>query len=191
MHLRQYLLFAFFAIFTLQAKGAVLLTNFGNTGPQAFSIDNGYTTFATTPGTSSLQISGSDLGSTLFGSFFPVSIVQSDKLTLTGNITSPPNSAFTVTLYDSLSYDKSARYTGGSWTNLSGAGATLSLDTSNLTAGFNFGNISAMFLETAGLTGTINASLTGLSAGAVPEPGRFLLLMMGLVSLTTRRRRRA
>lgn len=178
--------------FVADGKAAVLLTNFGNgtAVPSAtFTID-GSTSFSTTQHTSDLQISGNDLNSNLDGTFGPVNITgQTGILILTGSSSSAPASPFSVTLYDST-IARTASYTGGSWTGLSGSGTT-SLTFASMDPGFDFSSISGLHLGVGGAGATINATLTSISASAsgVPEPSRALLAMMGFLSLAIRRRR--
>ena len=178
------LAFCCFAFLT-DASAAVLLTTFGSTTSPTFLKDSS-TSFATVQSGSSIQISGLDNGSLLAGSFASANITgQTTKLTLTGSTTAAPASGFNVLLFDS-NFNK-ATYTGGTWSGLSGGSTSLSFLSKD--ASFNFATVSGVELDTGGVGNNISATLTGLTAGVVPEPSRMMLSFLGFGMIVFRRRR--
>jgi hypothetical protein len=162
----------------------VTLTSFGSSVPPIFTID-GTTSFTTSQSGSDLQITGTDLGDTLVGTFDPVDITgMSDFLQLTGSVASNPGSPFTVLLYDSGF--ETANYTGGSWTDLGLGSTTLAFDSASV--GFDPTDVIALQLNTAGSGNAINATLT--AATAIPEPNSLLLFLLGSVALVSTKRQR-
>jgi hypothetical protein len=179
----------FFLSLSIDSWGAVTLTNFGSAaGPFNFTLGGG--NFTINQSTGSIGFSGTDAGGDFYGSFAGKSILgQSDFLVVTGSSSAPTPSAFQILLFDGT-YN-SVTYTGGLWTGASGlsSGSTI-LTLDPLTVGsFDFSNVIEMQLLTGGSGAAVNASLNSLSAYAIPEPSRMMLLGLGLVGFGMRRRR--
>lgn len=160
------------------------ITNFGTS---SFSID-GSTQFTTSQTSNSITISGTDFGRNVVGYNIPVVSIagNSASLTLSGTIASPPTSQFSITLFDSSF--RQALYSGGTWSALAASGnATVNFTSAD--SGFDFTTISGLDLTANGTGSSISATLTGLTAGVIPEPTRALLLGVGLMGIMLRRRR--
>lgn len=184
MNFMRPLLIAVVCLFAPDANAAVLLTNFGSSN--FLNIDKGgFTSYSQT--SNSLNIVGLDNVSGLSGGFSAAADIsgQFDTLTLFGTATAAPATTFNIGLVDS-SFRETV-YRSNSWADLATLGAvSLNRIDSNP---FNFSNVIGLNLTVGGTGSPINATLSGLTASAVPEPSRALLVMMGLASLATRRRR--
>lgn len=161
---------------------AVSITNFGTAN---FTVDAGSTTsgFVTGQDADSISISGSDLGSALWGSFSPINLSSNwgNDIILSGSMTVTPASTFTIDLYDNDG--DFATFSGGSWAEVnSGGQSSLSLAGTTLSGGGVFDNTQIFFLTlgTAGGGDTVTANLTDLSL--VPEPSAYAAIA-GLLAL--------
>jgi len=179
-----------FSVIAASHLSAVTITSFGSSSAPTFTIEPSITTagFAT-QNSDSIDLSGTDLGSSLGGFVTSVNLLQDETvvtLYLYGTVTNDPGSPFTISLFDGgLS---SAVFTGGSWGDIQANGFT-ALTYSN--GAIDSADIVAVQLDTAGAGSSLAANLTLLSTVSVPEPATYAALS-GVLALTwvmLRRRR--
>jgi len=178
----------FLFVSAIESRGSVVLTSFGNSASPAFMID-GSTSFTTTQNAANIGILGAD-SLQLAGTFDARDLTgQSDVLTLTGSVLVGSTSGFNAELVDGSG--NFALYTGGIWlgpTGLASGSTVLSFLSSDPL--FNFADVIGIQLLGGGAgISSINATLTGASTSAIPEPSRVMLLLLGFFGLTLKRNR--
>jgi hypothetical protein len=170
------------------AVSQVSITGFGS---GQFTYDSNFSnTQSISQTASNFTVRMLDQGGSLFGSVPTVSIIGSTALlSLTAIVTENPGTSFTLELYDN---SQLATYTGN-WANFTtGASSTATLQFASAPAGFNYANITGVFLNTGGASGpSVTATLDQLTA--IPEPSTYAAIL-GLVCIgaaIVKRRQRA
>jgi len=180
-----------FSVIAASHLSAVTITSFGSSSAPIFSIEASITTagFAS-QNSDSIDLSGTDLGSSLGGIIPSVNLLQDETvvtLYLYGTVTNDPGSPFTISLFDP-GFEAPAVFTGGSWGDIQANGFTALTYSSGA---IDSTDIAAVQLDTAGAGSSLAANLTLLSTVPVPEPATYAALS-GVLALTwvmLRRRR--
>lgn len=159
----------------LPAAQAVVISSFGETD---FTVDYGTSTFAsiiTHP--DNVEVSGTDFGESMAGTFVPVDISGLSRISLTGTVNGDnPDSAFTVLLFNST-FDQSREYSG----NMSSFGSTSSsLLLSFVSESSSFTDVAGFQFIGGGSGSPLEFTFEELSATAVPEPSVPALFALSL-----------
>ncbi len=179
-----------FLILSFNAN-AVLLTGFGTSAATepAFTIDGGSTSFSTSQTLNNLQITGSDLGNTVGGTFSVVDTTGFSILSLTGTLSGTnPLSSFNLQLFDGSAFQTYS----GNWSSFgSGSPATVQLSLVSTDGGYDVTQVQGVIITANGSGSSIDFTLDNVDISAIPEPSTYLLLSMGLglIYLTKRKRK--
>jgi hypothetical protein len=170
---------------------SITLSNFGS----SVDASSGLTWNAGTNTVSGTENSGEGLAPTSFTSadlttlqnYSPTNL----RLNLTGLVTTAPSAggAFTITLEGNGGATISTPF---NWNLFSSSSSTVSLALASTPGGFSYNNIVGWTWDTGNSGQAINATWTGLTVTAVPEPSTYALMALsGLVLFFIARRRKA
>lgn len=157
-------------------------------GTGQFTVDDGLTSFTDLQSSTGLNISGSDLGNTLFGTFTPIDITGLSVLELTASVVTNPASNFNFQLFDS---SFNTQTYSGNWNSFgTGVNTTISLNFLSTGAGFDPTDVQSLLITADGTGDTLNVILDEVEISAIPEPSTMTLLFLGAYALIFGRRKR-
>lgn len=165
------------------AFSSVLITDFGNTGPNSFAET--FTTFSTSQSDSSITLSGQE-GDLIFGNVTPISIAGSfESVSLTGTYSGAYSGVFTIDLFDTG--DASRTYQGFFSDFTPNVLSTVTLAFAQADGTFN-GTVGVVGL-TAGGTGSSSVNFVATQLVAIPEPRAWVMIIGALLLMTIFRKR--
>jgi hypothetical protein len=191
MKIDKLALFGLFLISITMQSHAILLTGFGTSSATepAFVIDGLSTTFTTSQTSDNLQITGSDFGNNIGGSFSVENTTGLSVLSLTGTLNGiNPESNFSLQLFDGTVFQTYL----GNWASYgTGSPVTVQLSLSSTDGGYNSSLVQGVLISANAAGDNLDFTLERLEISAVPEPSTALLLTMGLgfAYLTKRKRK--